>query len=394
MNDDNLFVCDSHFADNDLIRFINEEGETGRSCCICNENRITVNSNNRDLQESVRGLIRYFYPEYVYNEHFGGVDFHQIFNDSNPILVKPESVTLNDDSPFWYVVDDLLDGLDSEHIIPLYAGHIEEMRDLFAKSLRDNGYVNWNESKKLLLENNYTEVLPQFHILFHALLHRTMTTVPAGKVYSRARIGFDVQKERGKLSQAIIEKKIPYREKNILAPPPNITPSGRANRERISYYYLASTIATAIAEVRPHPGHYVSIANFELTENIKVANLSSFGIKDYIGSEEDFDNYVALRAFAYEFEFPITPDAKNRYLFSQMLSDIIKMSGLDGIMFNSSIGKGVNIVVFDKSKVKFKQNSRRLYFIKKHSYECSRVTNVYDGFVETYTEQFGPTVRK
>ena len=48
------------------------------------------------------------------------------------------------------------------------------------------------------------------------------------------------------------------------APPPNLSTHGRANPAGISYLYLSSQSETSIAEVRPHPGEQISVAEFSV----------------------------------------------------------------------------------------------------------------------------------
>lgn len=61
-----------------------------------------------------------------------------------------------------------------------------------------------------------------------------------------------------------------YDEKNSDAPPPGYPSPGRINPAGISYLYVAEDVRTAVLEVRPVPTQLVSVAQVELTEDIKV----------------------------------------------------------------------------------------------------------------------------
>lgn len=146
-------------------------------------------------------------------------------------------------------------------------------------------------------------------------------------------------------------------------PPPEKTRGGRANPVGIPYFYGASNVETAIAEVRPHPGNNVTVCKFKIRQDLNVLNLinpreiiSPFRVA-YL--QEDYEYMLQLR---YDVEFlchlgaelskPITPDsAELDYLPTQYLCEMIKKADFDGVKFISSVGNGVNITLFNENKV-------------------------------------------
>lgn len=140
-------------------------------------------------------------------------------------------------------------------------------------------------------------------------------------------------------------------------PPPKKTKNGRANPAGISYLYTASTLDTAIAEVRPHPGDIVATACFLISKPLRLLSLLSPR-----GSHSPFmeEDVLALR---YEIEFlchlgnelskPVLPrDVDYEYIPTQYLCEFIKSCGYDGVVFNSSVhDKGFNITLFDDIKI-------------------------------------------
>jgi hypothetical protein len=139
---------------------------------------------------------------------------------------------------------------------------------------------------------------------------------------------------------------------------------GRANPIGIPYFYAASNVNTAIAEIRPHPGNKVSVCKFKTIHELVLLNLinpreriSPFEIA-YQQGDEDY-----LLQLRYDVEFlchlgaelskPITPEVADvEYLPTQYLCELVKKSQFDGVKFQSSVGDGVNYTLFSESKVK------------------------------------------
>ena len=233
---------------------------------------------------------------------------------------------------------------------------------------------------------NYNDIYDSYLKSLKPIFEKSSSTIVQRALFYRARIGHEVQKIKHEFADNYFEKKVPFRDKAIMAPPPMLATNGRANREGISYYYLASDQHTAIAEVRPHPGHHVTVAEFTLLENLNVVDLINFDLVDFSKSERLFTNYVVLKELAEEFQKPITPDIVNRYLKSQFIADIAKNLGYDGIKFNSSVAEGSNLVVFTKAKVKKTARESELVYIKKQRYTIGRVQYIKDGFLENLVE--------
>ena len=90
--------------------------------------------------------------------------------------------------------------------------------------------------------------------------------------------------------------------------------------------------------------------------------------------------------FRSEFETPLTPDKSNRYYKSQFITDIAKKCGADGLMFNSSVSTGINLVLFNTSNAIYQSHKEMLVKIKKQSYRYGFVSYEKDNLRETYEE--------
>lgn len=150
----------------------------------------------------------------------------------------------------------------------------------------------------------------------------------------------------------------PYGIENMGAPPKRLASQGRANPAGIPYLYLASTPDTAVSEIRPHTGEYASVADFEVSKDLKIVDLrnpratvSPFLLSDEIEVSLLRGDIEFLVHLGSELTRPVLPHAAAiDYIPSQYICEFIKKSGYHGVMYTSSVGKGVNMALFDPEK--------------------------------------------
>jgi hypothetical protein len=138
-----------------------------------------------------------------------------------------------------------------------------------------------------------------------------------------------------------------------------ISSNGRANPIGIPYLYLASSIPTAIAEIRGHIGEKITIAEFDIIDDLELADLrdpkntiSPFQLNDDDELELIYKNMPYLTLLGSELSKPIIPrDANLEYLPSQFLCELIKHIGFHGIIYKSSVSDGNNYVIFNDDKL-------------------------------------------
>jgi RES domain len=142
-------------------------------------------------------------------------------------------------------------------------------------------------------------------------------------------------------------------------PPKKESLNGRANPIGIPYLYVASSADTAIAEIRGHKGETVTVAKFEMLDDLILADLrdpktsiTPFGLEDD-ELELLYKNLPFIELLGEELTKPIVPrEANLEYLPSQYLSEILKQFGFHGIIYKSSVSEGNNYVIFDDDKLK------------------------------------------
>jgi len=204
-------------------------------------------------------------------------------------------------------------------------------------------------------------------------------TIHKDSILWRAQLGHDWREESedvGKVEAPHPPKRMcPLSEKAI---------EGRANPKGIPYLYLASNRETALAEVRPWIGSYISVGQFKILRELRVVNCTTNGkgfiyfFKEPPAKERAEAAWGAIdRAFAK----PVTQSEDVAdYAPTQAIAELFKTNGFDGIAYRSSLGKGHNIALFDVQaaeiischlfevrNIKFDfQEAANPYFVGKH----------------------------
>lgn len=148
-----------------------------------------------------------------------------------------------------------------------------------------------------------------------------------------------------------------YSPEEMFAPPKHLASHGRANPAGIPYLYLASNELTAISEVRPHTGEFVTVADVQIPTGQKIVDLRHprRTISPFVLSDEDEISLLRgdislLEKLGDELTRPVLPRAAAYdYIPSQYLCEFIKDCGFDGVMYKSSVGDGNNLALFNPS---------------------------------------------
>lgn len=223
----------------------------------------------------------------------------------------------------------------------------EFVRQTFVPSAtyRSDAIAQWETLRDELMHKNryFLDEALDFDRLKELLDHLPADDMPA--TWYRARIRSD---------------QVNYPIDKMGAPPKELAPGGRANPPGIPYLYLGSTTATAVAEVRPHAGEVVCVADFTIADAWKAVDLrnprklvspfllASAGAIGQLRADIPF-----LERLGEELTRPVLPQgAAIDYLPSQYLCEFIKKSGYDGVVYRSSIdaAAGMNLALFDPAK--------------------------------------------
>jgi hypothetical protein len=231
-----------------------------------------------------------------------------------------------------------------------------------------NHLINiWHEYKETVKHRNrFINSLPEeLEVLLLSSQNDRYKLLRTENKLFRARVGS---------SDDIVLSPYPANLNDMGMPPINKARAGRANPDGIPYLYLTSSKETAIAEVRPWCGAVVTIATFNLLENLNTINFSFFSGKrlfDYIDIENVDDALCRIQFFnnlSSEMSQPISPsDSYLEYIPTQYVTEFIKNEGYDGIIFDSSLGLGQNVVLFNQANIEV--SSSELVRISKIEYD-------------------------
>jgi len=246
----------------------------------------------------------------------------------------------------------LFERLDSAHAKELLSDILDDGEIVRAKfkpvdERTAKGLADWQNLRVELMHSNryFPNTSLDLDVLRELLPHLLIDEDDVPKKWYRARI---------QASEAIIAAA------EMGAPPPKLASHGRANPAGIPYLYVASAPDTAICEVRPHGGDFVSVAEFELEPGLKIVDLrhprkavSPFMLTDSQAVAKMCEDVEFLERLGEELTRPILPkSAAYDYIPSQYLCEFAKKCRFDGVMYRSSVDGGVNLAVFDPSKGK------------------------------------------
>lgn len=127
---------------------------------------------------------------------------------------------------------------------------------------------------------------------------------------------------------------------------------GRVNPKGIPCLYVALDKETAMSEVRPGLDSLISVGRFEATKDLNVIDLSKRRekIKLYLKEPDEPERTEAVWGeMNAAFAFPISnSDFVSDYAPTQIIADLIRSLGYDGVVYGSSLRKGgVSIALFD-----------------------------------------------
>ncbi|WP_304526537.1 RES domain-containing protein [Halomonas sp. I5-271120] len=175
-------------------------------------------------------------------------------------------------------------------------------------------------------------------------------------------------------------------DKELGAPPSVFASAGRMNARGISVFYGATSVDTALAEVRPPVGSQVAVARFDIVTPIRLLDLSALSRVHERGSIFDpsyayrLSRTIFLKKLSNRMAYPVMPDDKeSEYLSTQAIADFLATEGevpLDGIIFPSvQIGRsGLNVVLFHKAS-----KCREMEFPKGAEFWASTYLSTEDG---------------
>ena len=185
-------------------------------------------------------------------------------------------------------------------------------------------------------------------------------TLEAGQILYRAQRGIDTSEIPGRWGGVDDEVPVGFSSERM-KPRRFAATEGRANPAGIPVLYLGTTVENVIGEVRPWVGASVSVAQFKLRKAVRIIDLSRCHGKSAvreIGLMRLFDGEPITRDekeravwtdIDNAFSLPVTTsDDKADYAPTQILTELFRDAGYDGVIYKSHFAKqGLNLALFD-----------------------------------------------
>lgn len=362
---DHLAFCEKCFSAKELISTVREHGIIIPYCPICHSRNVHALSASDELLKRIfRALVRLNYSEWEYNGKIGGEHLSYLLFGKNEIMnLDSTADELEFDSALTYIEDAWYPK--DEKYISLGGGYWDFN---VISGVKHNLDLRLTRILAKAFQQNYFELEKEVIQLLQSLKSDISVNLGAGRSYFRSRIGV---KKRLKPTLHNFDPDyyyVPFTGKDICAPPLYLTSEGRLNRSRVSILYLASDRETAVAEVRPHPGHLVSTAEFRLKEQLCVADFTEKDVRNYL-SDSRLETLRLIFSFNAVLNLPVPPEQREFYLLTQLLSDCIRQMGFEGVIFKSSVGTGHNLACFSPSMFILQDGSEMVMEVKALQYE-------------------------
>lgn len=379
MNEDARFsICTECALDRALKTYIKSNSTPNCQCALClsAEHPCCSSAYTPDLENVFKALIRIHYNEEDYNRHWGGHDSPtELLATQNEIIdvsrIAPEQPNREHGLE---LLDHELSRTpypDIEKGIGLYAGYTEGQQNMLLQAIKDSDAFSLNDLKRSLQKTNAHELETSFQMKLDGFVCSCEAVISKATSFYRARIGYD-RKEYSGLNPSL--RYMPFTDGDMGAPPPPIASAGRLNRQGVSYLYVGTSRKTAISEIRPHPGHLVSLGQFDAVRDLNVLDFSKPTFLDFSLTDPGLDLFELTASIDRDLSKPITPERRAAYISAQFIADLVRQRNFDGVLYRSSVSDGMNLCVFDPSTLNFVPGSASLFRTKSVIYEHEEIT--------------------
>jgi len=249
-----------------------------------------------------------------------------------------------------------------------------------------NSYLSFKHKKEHEERYFNSEEVQEFLDEVMITARERIESVPMGQCYWRAQLGSDLWPLDDGDGQIVDYRPVPYTAKRM-KPLPEKATEGRVNPKGIPYLYLSTDEKTAISEVRSWVGSYVTVVEFETCRDLKVVDCSRCDIDPMNTTARDFDMLYKLeppepeeatkivwRWIDMAFSEPVDRhDSTAGYVSTQIIAELFKTNGFDGIKYKSLFNGGKNLALYDISAAKQKDKNAKVIQMSKLDVDYKQV---------------------
>lgn len=357
--DMNQFLCINCAKNEELKNLIISKEQKGL-CALCKKQDVSaINCTDKELQNLFKSLIRFYYSEWEYNPHLGGEDIRSFFDKENLLLNDWMPSGTDDGDDLWNVVEEIVGFEDNDEVSIYSEYNLTAIKNDYCMK------ISYLESQ--LQKRNHYEIELEAVKILKDIIADTDKIILNGANYYRARNGY-LKSGVSSVPYWQPEKHfMPFKANEIGNPPPPCALNGRMNRQGVSFLYLASNLYTAVAEIRPYPGQYISTGKFVSNADIKVVDLTNIRINNY-SSDKKLGKLLTLKTINDLFSRPVPNQAGGQYLITQLLAEVIRKLGYDGVVYQSYVGSGTNLVIFNPLLFDYTEEEAGVVYIKEVNY--------------------------
>lgn len=178
---------------------------------------------------------------------------------------------------------------------------------------------------------------------------KRVRVIKTGSVFWRSQLGDD-SRPVFQDGEEIAEEPAPFSPERM-KPVQYAASEGRANPKGIPYLYFATDKETAMSEVRPWIGSNISVGQFKTVRELRLIDCSVQNAKEFVYFEEPGEKKKELAVWAHidsAFSEPVTlSDKSSDYVPTQIIAELFKSEGFDGVVYKSALSDGFNLVLFD-----------------------------------------------
>jgi hypothetical protein len=362
-------VCVECVKDKNIKQLIIKKSSKN-TCTLCGEEHLSIDFEDSDFISLVKAVLRFNFSEWEYNRHWGGDGYECLFYGEDNVFFKQERAMFEE--TYEELVLAITEGPvyeDYDKGISIFSGYgSNHMQNTLLESIKSSSDRSLVDLANRLKYENYFKVEEELLKILDKFTAVAEVILEQGATFYRARVGVSDKKRTSGTGFSTECHFTPYTEGDIGSPPPLMASAGRINRPGVAFFYCATDKYTAVAEVRPHPGDNVSIGKFRLLNKSKIFNLSESQLLHFYSSDKSLDAYIPLNTLSKYMNKVIPPSERQQYSFTQLIADCIRQMGFDGILFNSTVGNGENIVLFDPSIFSYTNEDAEVVEVEKIKY--------------------------
>jgi len=228
-----------------------------------------------------------------------------------------------------------------------------------------SSFLSFKHKKKQERRYFHDKETQEFFASLLTTAKERIESIPKGQIFWRAQLDCDYEPACDCDGQIIDRNAVPCSSKRM-KPDPEKTSEGRINPKGILCLYLATNEKTAVSEARPWVGSRVTVAQFETLKELSVIDCSRGEINPMNVTVADLDKLWKLKQPTPEeaiktiwrwvdkdFSEPVDRnDNTADYVPTQIIAELFKTNGFDGIKYKSAFSNGKNLALFDINSAK------------------------------------------